>query len=419
MPAFFRMLDTNHDGRLSPEELAKAGDLFEKLDLNHDGFLDPKELMSPPQTKVAQESGPTIRPGKQFGKKRNGEHMIQMIMRADANGDGKISLEEAPPQLKSTSLASTPTVMDSSIAASWKRGSSGCKSGRAYRASRIRRLRTRIRSLPASNRRRGLSGNKPVLRSNFPLAARCKAEHPFVSSDACFASTSSFSASSAGSFKPPVRLSPSSRHLARAMTRQMAAPRGPATILEVGPGTGGRHASHFAAAPKGRPPRPGRAQRKFCESFRERFETIRLPVGGESGSGACLRNRDISSPKLLTTSSYPGLPFAKFLRPLRGAALECHVRPLAPGGRLAYFEYMYMRSIRKVVVGTNRTQSAEGIGSCLEWIFVADIGVATRFCSISRRPGCSICKRNRIRDRRGRMTSDISPDILPRLALIR
>ena len=93
LPAFFRMLDTNHDGRLSPEEFAKAGDLFEKLDRNHDGFLDPKELMSPPTAKVADDNGPIMRPGKRLGHRRNGEHLIQMIMRADADGDGKISLE--------------------------------------------------------------------------------------------------------------------------------------------------------------------------------------------------------------------------------------------------------------------------------------------------------------------------------------
>ncbi len=37
LPAFAQMLDTNHDGRLSREELSKAAELFDRLDRNHDG----------------------------------------------------------------------------------------------------------------------------------------------------------------------------------------------------------------------------------------------------------------------------------------------------------------------------------------------------------------------------------------------
>ncbi len=100
LPAFFQLLDTNHDGRLSQEELSKAADLFDKLDRNHDGFLDRKEFMAPPPTNVAEEtSGPSIRPGKRLGN-RSANQLVEMIMRADADGDGKISQAEAPKQLK-------------------------------------------------------------------------------------------------------------------------------------------------------------------------------------------------------------------------------------------------------------------------------------------------------------------------------
>src|SRR5580704_8651179 len=37
LSAFAKLLDANHDGRLSREELAKANELFDRLDKNHDG----------------------------------------------------------------------------------------------------------------------------------------------------------------------------------------------------------------------------------------------------------------------------------------------------------------------------------------------------------------------------------------------
>jgi len=100
LPAFFRLLDTNHDGRLSQEELSKAGALFDQLDRNHDGFLDAKEFLGAPSNRDNEEmTAPSGRPSARPNF-RNGQRLFQMIMRADVNGDGKISEEEAPPQLK-------------------------------------------------------------------------------------------------------------------------------------------------------------------------------------------------------------------------------------------------------------------------------------------------------------------------------
>jgi len=70
LPAFAKLLDTNHDGRLSREELSKAVELFDRLDRNHDGFLDAKELTEMPA--VASSEEPSIRPGSTTGGFRKG-----------------------------------------------------------------------------------------------------------------------------------------------------------------------------------------------------------------------------------------------------------------------------------------------------------------------------------------------------------
>jgi Ca2+-binding EF-hand superfamily protein len=104
LPAFFRLLDTNHDGRLSREELSKATELFDRLDRNHDGFLDAKELTQMPA--VASSEEPTINPAAPLARVRKGAgnlqrgNFAQLMKRADTDGDGKLSMEEAPPFLK-------------------------------------------------------------------------------------------------------------------------------------------------------------------------------------------------------------------------------------------------------------------------------------------------------------------------------
>lgn len=58
MPRFFEILDTNHDGKISRDELNRLKEVFAELDRNKDGQLDPAELLGPPPGQEGRGPGP-------------------------------------------------------------------------------------------------------------------------------------------------------------------------------------------------------------------------------------------------------------------------------------------------------------------------------------------------------------------------
>ena len=107
-PPLVTALDTDGDGELSAGEIEAAGKSLLKLDRNGDGKLGPDELFagaggSPPGRPGEGRPGEG-RPGEgRPGEGRPGADAAavgERLKAADANGDGKLSKEEAPDRLK-------------------------------------------------------------------------------------------------------------------------------------------------------------------------------------------------------------------------------------------------------------------------------------------------------------------------------
>lgn len=153
---------------------------------------------------------------------------------------------------------------------------------------------------------------------------------------------------------------PSSRFLARALVSELRKPRGPARILEVGPGTGSvtdeiiqymlpwdrldavEINAHFVHVLQHRLDTEWRARR-------DQVHLIHAPVEEVPGEG-------------VYDYIVSGLPFNNFPVSLVRAIFQAYSRLLKPGGTLSYFEYTFVRELKHAFVDPRERRRLYRVG---------------------------------------------------------
>ena len=174
---------------------------------------------------------------------------------------------------------------------------------------------------------------------------------------------------------------PSSRFLARAMTRPLAKCAGPRRILEVGPGTGAvtghivrevRPDDHFDLV---------EINEQFAGLLKDRFasDPKYQPAAAMSQVHTCpLQDFPSTEPYDFIVS---GLPFNNFPSELVESLVDHCLGLLKPGGTFSLFEYMFIRPIRVSVTRGAEKQRLAAIEHIMQtrfqsqrvrrdWVFV-------------------------------------------------
>jgi phospholipid N-methyltransferase len=161
-------------------------------------------------------------------------------------------------------------------------------------------------------------------------------------------------------FETTGAVAPSSRFLASAMTRPLRQAKKPVRVLEVGPGTGA--VTRKIVTLLGPEDRFDLVElnEAFAALLQKRFEenAAYRRVAGQSRIHVCpIEEFPRSEPYDVIIS---GLPLNNFPCDLVRRIFDVFFQLLAPGGTLSYFEYMYVRSIkRRVSNGSERSRLTE------------------------------------------------------------
>jgi phosphatidylethanolamine/phosphatidyl-N-methylethanolamine N-methyltransferase len=159
-------------------------------------------------------------------------------------------------------------------------------------------------------------------------------------------------------FETTGAIAPSSRFLAKAMTRFLATRGdGPVRVLEIGPGTGPVTEKIVPLLRTGDRFDLVELNESFVEILNERFQA----------NGDWSSVRDFTEVHQLPVQEFQsdekydfvisGLPLNNFPADLVEAISNHYFEVLKPTGMLSYFEYMYVRPIRKVVTrGDEKTR---------------------------------------------------------------
>lgn len=164
------------------------------------------------------------------------------------------------------------------------------------------------------------------------------------------------------SFQNTGSLLPSSRFLARALVEELRKPRGPARILEVGPGTGSVTREILRFLQPGDRLDAVEINGQFVDLLQRRFDQDRffrqsrhqvevIHAGVEDLVGEGVYDFVVS-----------GLPLNNFPVDLVRRIYRAYDRLLKPGGTLTYYEYVFIRQLKSPFVNRRERRRLYRVG---------------------------------------------------------